>query len=106
MSTQLASERVIISAPMSFVGSAQRSARLARKMAFEPRWLSLLLVWAAVGTLLLVWWAAIIVWYVVFGLFLLPYRMLRRGARKRKKQALQHRELLSAIERKSDGMAP
>ena len=106
MDTQLASERVIINAPMSFVGAAQRSKRLAGRLIFDPRWLGLTVAWTAVLALLLLWWAAILVWYVVFGLFLLPYRLLRRGARKRRKLALQHRELLSAIERKSDGMAP
>ena len=55
--------------------------------------------WAVVPLLLLVWWPAIAVWYLVFGIFLVPYRLLRRGARKRKAEALRHREMLGAIDK-------
>jgi hypothetical protein len=52
------------------------------------------------GVLLVIaaWWALVAVWYVVFGLLLVPYRLLRRGARKRTKEALQHRQMPAAIE--------
>jgi hypothetical protein len=33
---------------------------------------------------------------------LVPYRLIRRGSRKRKRQALQHREMLSAIQTRND----
>jgi hypothetical protein len=42
-------------------------------------------------------WAFITAWYLVWGIFLVPYRILRRGSRKRKRQALQHREMLQAV---------
>src|SRR5262245_15668860 len=94
------SERVIVNAPMSFAGAAQRSWRLT----------NLARPWALIGTvpgalaLLAVWWLTIVVWYGViiimgFWIIALPYRLLRRGARKRKIEARQHRELLAAIER-------
>lgn len=92
---KLASERVIINAPMSFAGAAQRSFRLRGNTTGIAR------VGATVGVLLLmlVWWVAVAVWYLTFGLLLVPYRLLRRGARKRKAEALRHRELLSVIDR-------
>lgn len=102
------SENVIINAPMSFAGATQRSSRLAGKLSgWEPRWLALTVAWSLlVGPLLLVWWGAIIIWYVVFGIFLVPYRLLRRGARKRKKEALQHREAMAALEAQQKSALP
>src|SRR4051812_49789507 len=97
----LASERVIINAPMSFTGAAQRAWRLRSGVA-SP-WVQWPVATPAVVCLLVLWWAAIVVWYVAFGLLLLPYRILRRGARKRKKQALQHREMMAAIEQANQG---
>lgn len=92
---KLASERVIINAPMSFAGAAQRSFRLRGDTTGVAR------VAATVAVLLLTlgWWAVVVGWYGVFGLLLVPYRLLRRGARKRKAEALRHRELLSAIDK-------
>ena len=43
-------------------------------------------------------WAFITAWYLVWGFLLVPYRLLRRGARKRKVEALRHRELLGTIQ--------
>jgi hypothetical protein len=54
--------------------------------------------WAVVPWLLIVWWTAIAVWYLTFCLLLVPYRLLRRGARKRKAEALRHREMMGAID--------
>jgi len=51
------------------------------------------------NSILLVWWTVIGGWYIVFGIFLVPYRLLRRGARKRKAEALHHREMLGAIDK-------
>jgi Flp pilus assembly protein TadB len=92
------SERVIINGPMSFAGAAQRSMRLRRGNL--PSRIALTLVALAV---MLVWWSVIAVWYLVsIGLFwflTIPYRLLRRGARQRKQQALRHQELLETLER-------
>ena len=46
--------------------------------------------------------STIVGWYLLFGLFLVPYRLLRRGARKRKSEALRHREMLGAIDKQRD----
>lgn len=48
-------------------------------------------------TLILCAWTLVLCWYILFGLLLVPYRLIRRGSRKRKQQALQHREMLAAI---------
>ena len=50
-----------------------------------------------IPALLFFWWCAIVVWYVAFGLLLAPYRLLRRGSRKRKREARMHEETLRAI---------
>jgi hypothetical protein len=92
----LASERVIINAPMSFAGAAQRAWRIGGDMTGPGR---IAMVALVIIPILVVWWATIILWYFIFGLLLVPYRLLRRGARKRKAEALRHREMLGAIDK-------
>lgn len=93
MSEKLASEKVVVSAPMSFAGSAQRI----------WKWTDVDNPVAKVGlaivavTAIAFAWCCIAVWYLIFGLLLVPYRLLRRGSRKRKKTALQHREVMAAV---------
>jgi hypothetical protein len=93
--TPLASERVIINAPMSFAGAAQRSWRVGEHVTGTPRWAIVALI---IVPIVLFWWSAVLVWYLTFGLLLVPYRLLRRGARKRKAEALRHREMMGAID--------
>ncbi|MGH2914442.1 MAG: DUF1707 SHOCT-like domain-containing protein [Solirubrobacteraceae bacterium] len=92
---RLASEDVIISAPMSYSGSAQRIIRL-RRHADGGRKLVAITVLAIL--LIVVIWALVTVWYLTWGLLLIPYRVLRRSARKRKLEALRHRELMGTIQ--------
>jgi Domain of unknown function (DUF1707) len=93
--TRLASEDVIISAPMSYVGSAQRIVRI-RRRADSERKLVALTVLAVV--LIVFAWVLVTAWYLTWGLLLVPYRLLRRSARKRKVEALRHRELMGTIQ--------
>jgi uncharacterized membrane-anchored protein len=93
----LASERVIINAPMSFAGAVQRSWRLRNN---QQGLAGLISITVAALLLILLWWSAVAIWYLTFSLWLVPYRLLRRGARKRKAEALRHRETLAAIESK------
>lgn len=92
---RLASEDVIINAPMSYAGSAQRIMRIRRhadgggKLAAFTL-LAILLVFAV--------WVLVTAWYLTWGLLLVPYRLLRRGARKRKAEAFRHRELMGTIQ--------
>jgi hypothetical protein len=93
--TRLASEDVIINAPMSYAGSAQRIMRLRRRA--QPGG-SLVAITVLAVLLVTVAWAIVTCWYFTWGILLVPYRLLRRGARKRKAEALRHRELMGTIQ--------
>jgi Flp pilus assembly protein TadB len=92
---RLASEDVIISAPMSYAGSAQRIFRLRRRAHTQQ---ALVTVTALVVVLVIAVWVLVTAWYLAWGILLVPYRLLRRGARKRKAEMMRHRELLDAIQ--------
>jgi hypothetical protein len=92
---RLASEDVIINAPMSYAGSAQRIMRIRRRANAGG---AMVAITALAVVLVLAAWAVITVWYLVWGLWLVPYRLLRRGARKRKAEAMRHRELMGTIQ--------
>jgi hypothetical protein len=92
---RLASEDVIINAPMSYVGSAQRIMRI-RRGARGGRSVAAITVLAIL--LVLIAWTFVTAWYICFGLLLVPYRVLRRGARKRKAEAMRHREMMGTIQ--------
>lgn len=94
-SARLASEDVILSAPMSYTGSAQRIMRL-RRGAQSGGSVAALTIAALV--LIVFAWAMVTAWYLTWGLCLVPYRVVRRGARKRQVEALRHRELLGTIQ--------
>jgi hypothetical protein len=40
---------------------------------------------------------AVLFWYLIFCLLLVPYRLIRRGNHKDKVRAMQHREQLEAL---------
>jgi hypothetical protein len=92
---RLASEDVIINAPMSYAGSAQRIMRI-RRRANGGGMLAAITTLAILLTLSV--WVFVTAWYLLWGLWLVPYRLVRRGARKRKAEALRHRELLGTIQ--------
>ena len=92
---RLPSEDVIVSAPMSYAGSAQRIMRIRRLAQNES---ALAALTAAAVVLVAVAWLFVTVWYLIWGFWLIPYRLLRRGDRKRKAEALRHRELLAALQ--------
>lgn len=95
IATRMASEDVIINPAMSFAGAAQRAFRLRRRASTGgSRWASLTMLTIAAAVITLAWWGMVVIWYGTFGLLLAPYRVLRRGARKRKAEALRHRELM------------
>jgi hypothetical protein len=80
---------------MSYAGAAQRIMRLRRHALVG--WKKAAVTGLAV-VLVGVAWSLITVWYLVWGFWLVPYRLLRRGARKRKAEAMRHRELLGTIQ--------
>jgi len=90
---QLASEKVIVSSPMSFAGSTQRIWRMTDT---DNGSMKALLVTLAV-VLIPMAWIGVTMWYCVFGLLLVPYRLIRRSSRKRKADEARHREQLDAI---------
>lgn len=75
------SERVIIEAPLSFTGSAKRINRR-----FSQWFISYPLIACA--------WLVVLSWYLFFGIWLIPYRLIRRSQRKQKLETLRHRESL------------
>lgn len=98
MSDKLGSEKVVISAPLSFAGSAQRIWKITNTDNTLLKWL----LFAPIALLLIMFtWSFVAIWYVVifglFGIFVIPFRLWTRGSRKRKRENLQHRELLQAI---------
>ena len=92
---RLASEDVIINAPMSYAGSAQRIMRLRRRALYGG---AMVAVTGFSIVLVLISWLMVNELYLVWGVWLIPYRILRRGARKRKAEALRHRELMGTIQ--------
>lgn len=90
---KLKSEGVVIESPMSFTGAGKRAWKLTRLG--HPAWKIVTVPTACF--IVMFWWAAICCWYLVFGLFVVPWRLIRRGSRKRKKAELQHRETMAAL---------
>lgn len=93
---RLASESVVLQAPASYRGSARRLWALTRP---GRPWAALLTV-PLVLALVLGAWGLVTVWYLLFGLFLAPFRLVRRGSRKRRREELRHREVLEAAARR------
>lgn len=91
---RLASEHLVVQAPMSFSGSAARCRRIVWK---HPD--NLMVKIAVWGFLFPVWWLLVLVWYLTFGLLLVPYRLIRRGQRKRKVEEYRHREQIAHMAR-------
>lgn len=72
---------------MSFTGATKRVNQwLSSRWAF----------WTAGLIMLPLWWSLIVCWYCIFGIFLVPYRMLRRHSREQKRQARQLDALIEA----------
>jgi hypothetical protein len=96
---KLESEKVVVSAPLSYVGSAARIWKLTGVSENVGARIGL---GVAAIVLILGAWCFVTAWYVTWGLFLVPYRFIRRGSRKRKREALQHRETLAAIQSRNE----
>lgn len=88
------SSDVVVQSPTSFVGATRRIWKLTRVKPDLP-WLKVLTVPAAI-VLVLIAWVLCAVWLVVFGILLVPWRLLRRGQRRRKQEEMRHRELVAA----------
>ena len=100
MSRQLASEKVVVSAPLSFSGSAQRIWKFTD--VGNP------ILKTALGliavTLIVCAWVLVAMWYflmyVLFGVFFFIFRLFTRSRRNSKRDKLRHREVLDAIDQR------
>jgi Flp pilus assembly protein TadB len=94
----MSEKEVVVSAPMSFQGSLARS----RNWFWhdKPTWFKAVFGWGLIVGVLGMWWPIIVAWYIIFGLLLAPYRLIRRGSRRRKAEAKKHKELLEALNRR------
>lgn len=86
----------MIQSPLSFAGSGARIWKLTRLTSNGAGRVGLILV---ALVLLAIAWLFVAVWTIVFGILLIPYRLIRRGGRKRKRDDLRHREMLEATRR-------
>lgn len=89
------SETIVVEAPLSFAGSFKRL----RNLLWKDKGLATktLLGWWMLPVAIGLAWAFVACWYVVFGLLLAPYRLVRRGNRKRKREQARHQELVEAV---------
>jgi chromate transport protein ChrA len=89
---------VIVSASTSFSGSAARIWKITESDNDLVKWL--VLVPIALCSIFMAW-SFVAIWYIIifglFGIFVIPFRLLTRSGRNRKRNSLQHRELLEAI---------
>lgn len=92
--SQLESEKVVVSAPLSFHGSAARIWKITQTATGGAQ--AALVALAIV--LITFAWTFVLCWYALWGFWLVPYRLIRRSSRTRKRDALQHREMIAAIE--------
>jgi uncharacterized membrane protein len=91
----MASQDVVIQSPTSFIGATRRIWKLTR---LGPPAAKIGLIPLAV-ILCAVAWVLCAVWLVAFGIVMVPWRLLRRGSRKRKQERMRHDELLAAARR-------
>jgi Flp pilus assembly protein TadB len=103
MNNKLESERIVISAPLSFVGSYQRIWKITEADNVALRWAVLVPIALC---LIFTTWMIVAVWYfimyILFGILFIPFRLWRRGSRKNKRDELRHREVLDAIKNKTN----
>jgi Flp pilus assembly protein TadB len=97
MNQKLASEKVVVSSPLSFSGSAQRIWKITNVE--NPIAKAVLAILAI--TLITCAWMVVLCWYfvmyVLFGVFFFIFRLFTRSRRKNKRDKLRHRETLDAI---------
>lgn len=82
---------------MSLAGSAQRLAKLPESIA-NPYLRAT--AWALTAVLIMVVWMVVLTWYLTWGLWLVPYRLMRRGQRKQKSERLRHREMIERLDKR------
>lgn len=76
---------------MSFTGSAQRIFKITDINNQLLKWLLLMPI---ALLLTLTAWSFVLIWYIIFGIWLIPYRLIRRSQRKAKRDRLRNQEPL------------
>lgn len=84
---QLPSEQVIVQAPMSYTGSRRR---IVRRVTRHTR-----LALPAAIPITAAAWLVVTAWYVVFGVLVIPWRLIRRSHRVERRDQLRHREAIA-----------
>ena len=92
----LLSEEVIVQAPFSYYGATKRITRSMAKW-HHGTTVEQVAYWTILALVMPLVWSGITCWYITFGLFLVPYRLIRRSHRKGKLEELRHREELVTI---------
>ena len=87
--------RTVVAAPFSYAGITARTLNLVWHD--RPPVVKVLGALFVIPTFLPAAYVFLVGWYLIFGLSLAPYRLLRRGSRKRKREARMHKETLQAI---------
>jgi hypothetical protein len=100
MTTNLPSERIVRSAPLSFDGSTRRLWRWLSPRASAAHGWPAAGWWTLLVTLLVLAWVLVLAWYclvlvpLVPLVLFVPYRLMRRKQRTEHRNELQHRELM------------
>ncbi len=99
----LGSERVVTSSPFTYSGSYRRIRNKVASVS-NPAVKWVLAVPVAVLAVLAMWAVATVVWILSACLFFVsvPWKMMRRGSRKRRRDDLRHEELLEAARPRED----
>jgi hypothetical protein len=88
----------VVAAPMSFAGSLGRTLNAlwyGKSVAYKAT-----VGWLIVGMIVCYWWTPIFCWYMIFGIFLVPYRLIRRSSRKQKIESRQRNQQNEIDERR------
>jgi hypothetical protein len=87
----LESRDVVVAAPLSFAGSGARIRRWRRHKSDSAWW------GVACYALITLTWLFVLCWYLLWGLWLVPYRLVRRGQRKQGLAQARHDETLRKL---------
>lgn len=91
---KLRSNNVVVQSPTSFTGSAIRIWKLTL-LGNHPA-IKIITVPSALF-LIAIAWVFCAVWLFIFGILLVPWRIIRRQFRKHKRDNLRHKEMMQAL---------
>ncbi len=85
------SNKYTVQSPMSYIGSTRRLWMISNNTIYRIFAATILIPTA---------WCFITAWYMLFGILLIPYRIIRRSNRKNKLARIQHDELMEMLRNK------